>query len=93
LLIALLVRLSLRRLHARLVATPPPMADLTLRVQGMTCGHCVASVKRALEGCAAVEEATPELTSGLVQVRGRQLDLSTLVAAVEKVGFQATKAV
>lgn len=54
----------------------------------MTCNHCVASVKRALEGCEAVEEALPDRGSGLVRVRGKRLDASALIGAIEKGGFQ-----
>ncbi|HYN76992.1 MAG TPA: permease [Lamprocystis sp. (in: g-proteobacteria)] len=91
LLIALMMYLTLRRVRTRLAPPPAPAADLTLTVQGMTCQHCVASVKRALEGCASVVEASPDLASGLVRVRGSQLDLGALATAVEKAGFQVKK--
>lgn len=87
-LIALMAFLSLRRLGRRLLAAQQPQADLTLKVQGMTCNHCVASVKRALEGFESVEEASPDLGSGLVRVRGKHLDASALIGAIEKAGFQ-----
>jgi len=64
------------------------MKEITINIEGMSCQHCVASVKRALEGCDAVEEASPELSSGLVRVRGDHLDVSALVAAVQKAGFR-----
>lgn len=88
LLIALMGYLMLRRLRVRLAPAASVPADLTLRVQGMTCQHCVASVKQAIEGVESVEEATPELGSGLVRVRGNHLDASALAAAVEKLGFR-----
>jgi copper chaperone CopZ len=53
----------------------------------MTCQHCVAAVKRALESSESVEEATPELRSGLVRVRGRHLDASALAGLIEKAGY------
>jgi copper chaperone CopZ len=51
----------------------------------------VASVKRALEGCDSVAEAHPDLGSGLVRVRGDNLDAAALAAAVEKAGFQVVR--
>jgi uncharacterized membrane protein YraQ (UPF0718 family)/copper chaperone CopZ len=63
---------------------------LTLKVEGMSCQHCVSSVKKALEGFDAVEEASPNLSSGMVRVRGDHLDVSALVQAVEKAGFKVT---
>lgn len=65
--------------------------DLLLRVEGMSCQHCVASVKKSLEGLATVSEATPDLPSGLVRIRGDHLDATDLIRAVEKAGFRASE--
>lgn len=67
-----------------------PEARLTLKVDGMSCQHCVASVKKTLEGFDAVAEASPDLSSGLVRVRGEHLDVSALIQAIERAGFQAS---
>ncbi len=64
--------------------------DLMLEVEGMSCEHCVASVKKSLEGVAAVSEATPDLASGLVRVRGDHTDVTDLIRAVGKAGFRAS---
>ena len=91
-LLSLLALLSVRRLRARM-ASPMPAADGTvrLRVEGMTCQHCVGSVKRSLEALDAVAEANPELSSGLVSVRAaradHQLNINALIRAVEQAGF------
>nr|WP_089725992.1 permease [Candidatus Thiosymbion oneisti] len=69
---------------------PEPGTDLMLKVEGMSCGHCVGSVKKSLEGVAAVSEATPDLASGLVRVRGDHLDVTALIRAVEAAGFRAS---
>jgi copper chaperone CopZ len=61
-----------------------------LRVEGMTCQHCVASVKRSLESVDAVEEASPDLASGEVRVRGGMLDASALARVVEQAGFRVS---
>jgi uncharacterized membrane protein YraQ (UPF0718 family)/copper chaperone CopZ len=82
--------LMLRRVRPRTAPAAAIPADLTLEVNGMTCPHCVASVKRTLEGFAEVAEATPDLASGLVRVRGDHLDASGLIQAIEKAGFGAS---
>lgn len=94
-LLALLGGLGWRRWQARRRAAAERAAasgdDLvTLQVEGMSCQHCVASVKQALEGVAAVESALPDLASGQVQVRGTGVDGSALVQAVEAAGFSVT---
>jgi len=68
---------------------PAPGTDLMLKVDGMSCGHCVSSVKKSLEGVVAVSEATPDLASRLVWVRGEHLGVTDLVRAVEQAGFRA----
>jgi len=92
LLSGLLAYLLLRRLRAMIGARRArvtPETGLMLKVEGMSCQHCVNSVKKTLEGFDAVTEATPDLSSGLVRVRGDHLDVTALVGAVEKSGFRA----
>ena len=94
LLSGLIAYLMLLRLKARSEvrrARTAEDAGLMLKVDGMSCQHCVVSVKKTLEGFDSVAEATPDLSSGLVQVRGDHLDVSALVQAVEKAGFRASK--
>ncbi|NEV62299.1 permease [Thiorhodococcus minor] len=91
-LLGLMAFLSFRRLKARVRADAlAEEGDLVLQVQGMSCQHCVSSVKKALEGLDAVEEANPDLRAGLVRVRGERLDASQLVAAIEHAGYQAQR--
>lgn len=68
---------------------------LTLPVSGMTCGHCVATVRGALEGVPGVEEARVDLESGRAEVAfapGAEPDPERLRAAVEAVGYAAPQA-
>lgn len=84
----LVLRLKTRIQTRRAMATQE--TGLLLKVEGMSCQHCVASVKRSLEGIETVTEATPELSAGLVRVHGHHLDVSALVCAIEKAGFHAS---
>lgn len=90
--IGLMVFLSARRLQRRMreqaAMNSIDERDLILKVDGMTCQHCVARVKKTLEGFDAVEEATPTLSSGMVRIRGDHLDATALIQAVEKAGYQ-----
>jgi copper chaperone len=43
---------------------------LTLKVSGMTCAHCAASVIKAVKGVPAVEDVVVHLERGEVQVKG-----------------------
>ena len=44
------------------------MATTTLKIDGMTCGHCVQAVTQALEGTEGVSKAKVDLQAGRAQV-------------------------
>ena len=64
---------------------------LTLQVSGMTCSHCVQSVRHALAECSGVEEADVHLESGRAVVAGEGLDRERIVAAVTGLGYTVEK--
>lgn len=94
-LLALLVLLALRRRQQRQLAEQAAhqtAADAgngawVLEVTGMSCGHCVASVKQALEAVDHVEEATADLSSGRVWLRAPGVEVARLREAIEQAGF------
>ncbi|MEA2671441.1 MAG: copper chaperone [Chloroflexota bacterium] len=45
------------------------MITVTLRVEGMTCGGCEQSVRRAVERVSGVTDATADHQAGVVSVR------------------------
>jgi copper chaperone CopZ len=53
----------------------------------MSCQHCVGRVKQILEDFEQVEQAEPDLASGLVRVQGTGLDRQTLAAAITRAGY------
>ena len=61
----------------------------TYTVTGMTCGHCVASVKEEVSGIAGVSDVDVVLESGAVTVTSESpLDTATVKAAVEEAGYE-----
>lgn len=60
-----------------------------LDIEGMTCGHCQAAVKKALEKVEGVRAAQVDLAAGRATVEGAA-DLAALIAAVEDEGYRAT---
>lgn len=74
------------QLSSQHAATRP--GETVLQVKGMTCNHCVASVKQALEALDGVSEASPNLASGQVRVCGSDVETTRLAQAVEGAGFQ-----
>lgn len=63
---------------------------VTLKVEGMMCKHCEASVKNALEALPEVESAIVSHQDGTAEVKfASALDKSVLVATIEAAGFKA----
>lgn len=63
-------------------------AVIRLAVSGMTCGHCVQSVTKALEKVPGVEKAEVSREPGEAIVHG-SADSQALIKAVVEEGYQA----
>jgi len=63
---------------------------ITLNVEGMSCQHCVANVKKSVEAVEGVDEAIPDLESGLVMVNGDSLDNEKIRQAITDAGYSVS---
>lgn len=70
------------------------MAIITLNIDGMTCGGCVKSVTKVLNGLDGVRSATVSLENKNAQVEFDEgkIQIAQLVEAVEDAGFDARAA-
>ncbi|MDQ3555777.1 MAG: cation transporter [Gemmatimonadota bacterium] len=67
------------------------MKTTRLKIEGMTCDHCVSAVEKALRNQSGVQTATVHLEEGAAEVQfepGR-VSPEQLVAAVEEEGYSA----
>ncbi|WP_336215953.1 heavy-metal-associated domain-containing protein [Nonomuraea sp. LPB2021202275-12-8] len=65
------------------------MSTATYTVKGMTCGHCVSSVKEEVSEVAGVTSAEVDLASGLLTVNSDgPIDAAKIVSAVEEAGYE-----
>ena len=65
------------------------MMNPELKIDGMSCDHCVAAVRKALEAVPGVTSAEVSLPEGRALVHG-DADLEALVGAVEEEGYAAS---
>jgi len=67
------------------------MANVKLRVTGMTCGHCQAKVEKALKSVNGVYSAVIDLPDGEAEVDFDDDSVTTdqLVAAIVRAGYGA----
>jgi copper ion binding protein len=62
----------------------------TLKIEGMSCEHCVKHVTDALEKLNGVKSATVSLEKkSAVVEHGEAVSLAALKAAVEEAGYEA----
>ncbi|NRQ31610.1 heavy-metal-associated domain-containing protein [Nonomuraea sp. NN258] len=65
------------------------MSTATYTVKGMTCGHCVSSVKEEVGEVAGVTSVEVDLASGLLTVNSDSpVDQGAISAAVEEAGYE-----
>jgi copper chaperone len=63
------------------------MAEITLKIEGMSCQHCVMRVKKAVEGLGGVSKSDVSVGSAHVvydESKATQADIET---AVQKAGY------
>ena len=65
--------------------------SIELDIDGMTCGHCVASVTEEVSKVEGVTAVDVDLASGDVTVSSEApVDVTALKAAVEEAGYEVT---
>lgn len=63
------------------------MKNIVLKVEGMSCGHCVSAIEKALKDIGA--DGTVDLEASRVEVRYDEaiLDLNAIKEAIENQGY------
>lgn len=62
------------------------MAKYTVKIDGMSCGHCVSSVTEALQALEGAKDVSVELASGIAKL-DTQADPEKIREAIEDIGF------
>ena len=66
------------------------MRHLTLHIDGMSCGHCLNAVNRALASLTGVEVESVRMGRAQLRYDEQTLDPSRIEAAVAEAGYRAT---
>jgi copper chaperone len=64
------------------------MDETTYTVTGMTCEHCVLSVREEVGAVAGVEAIDVDLATGRLAVRGDGIDDDAIAEAVAEAGYE-----
>ena len=65
------------------------MQSVHLTIEGMSCGHCVAHVRRALESVEGVQVRTVEIGSADVELDAAKATAERVAEAVTDAGYAA----
>lgn len=65
------------------------MENITLNVQGMSCGHCVHSVESNVESLDGVESVKVNLQEGKVNIsfHADKIELKNITEVIEEQGY------
>lgn len=82
--------LSTMKIKTQAISQPGFSAENihTLHVGGMTCNHCKANVENSVRSSEGVEEATVDLSSGTVVIKGSTFNLEKIKAGIESIGYE-----
>ncbi len=59
----------------------------TIRIEGMSCGHCVKAVREALERVDGIRVHTVEIGTAVFEIDDSVADFDTVSRAVEEAGY------
>lgn len=65
------------------------MAQVQVKITGMSCGHCVKAVERALDHVAGVESRAVQVGMAEVVYDPQQASIDRLLDAIRDEGYQA----
>lgn len=69
------------------------MKELTLHIEGMSCGHCLNAVNKALAGLPGVETISLRIGRADLRYDEGQSDPARIVQAVSTAGYRATPSI
>jgi copper chaperone CopZ len=68
------------------------MSTTTLRVNGISCDHCVKAVTEALRTLPTVSDAAVDLEAGEAVVQSSEpLDLDAVSTAIDEAGYELVR--
>ena len=64
------------------------MKEITIKIDGMSCQHCVMRVKKALEGLAGISNLSVEVGSARMSFDESKIKQADIENAIVKVGYK-----
>ena len=68
------------------------MENLTLHIEGMSCGHCLNAVNKALSSLDGLQIESVKIGRAEVRYDPARIDATRIAAAISAEGYRATPA-
>ncbi len=66
------------------------MAETVIKIEGMSCEHCVMRVKKALDSIAGITEANVTIGSARIKYDESKVKMEDIYSAIEKAGYKVS---
>ncbi len=66
------------------------MSETLIKIEGMSCEHCVMRVKKALDGIAGITEANVTIGSASIKYDESKVKMEDIYSAVGKAGYKVS---
>ncbi len=65
----------------------------TIQIEGISCGHCVASIQKILDGLNGITASSVDLATGKasIELDSSQLDLQTVIQSINQTEIYTVK--
>jgi copper chaperone len=67
------------------------MSESTINIEGMSCQHCVMSVKKAIGALKGIEQSDVSVGNVVVKYDESMVKKEEIEAAIEKAGYKVSK--
>jgi len=64
------------------------MAEVTIKIDGMSCQHCVAAVKKAVDAIDGVSSLNVEIGSAIVSFDETKTSSDAISGAIQSAGYK-----
>jgi copper chaperone len=66
------------------------MSKVTVHIEGMSCGHCLNAVNKALNGVSGIQVGSVQIGRAELEVPSDGPSLEAIAAAIKAAGYPAT---
>jgi copper chaperone len=64
------------------------VSEIVLKIEGMSCQHCVARVKKAIDALSGIQNSEVAVGSAKVVFDESKISKEEIAAAIEKTGYK-----